>query len=151
MPLAAVLHCWVANSLCVIRLCCHCSVPMSVYSAPDHMVNASKSICGIYVGIFPHWSHQVIFACCFYMAFEQHICCCHIFCSGLLQLITFGCMWSVMWGIYVCYSRRVVWHICNVAVIFVQGYMPRMWNLCKPVPSVTLLVTLSSCELYIMT
>ena len=39
--------------------------------------------------------------------------------------------------LYVDHSRSIVGHMCNVAGIFVQEYMPIIWNVYMPVVMVT--------------
>ena len=41
--------------------------------------------------------------------------------------------------------------MCNVAGIFVQGHMPVICNVCFPVLLVTLLIILSTYQVYILT
>ena len=68
----------------------------------------------------------------------------------MLQFINIEWICTVMWGPYGDYSKSAVGYICNVAGIFVQGHLPVMWNTCKPVLLVTLLIAVSSYEVYIL-
>ena len=40
--------------------------------------------------------------------------------------------------------------MCNVVYIFAQGNMPVTWNVCVPVLLVTLLIVVSSYEVYVL-
>ena len=70
----------------------------------------------------------------------------------MLQFIDFLSIYGVPWGLFVGYSRSVsVIHMCNFTDIFVQGHKPVMWNVYIPVLPVTLVIALSSYEVYIVT
>ena len=58
---------------------------LSVYSTPGDMVDASKFICGIYIGILSPLMHIEQFEYMEYVTFQRHICGWHISSSSMVN------------------------------------------------------------------
>ena len=77
----------------------------------------------IYWNTSPINACNVIWPCGIFVAFEGHTYYWHILCSSMVNKYD---TYTVIWALYVDYSRSAVKHMCNVAGIFLQGHIPVM-------------------------
>ena len=75
---------------------------------------------------YPHWCVSSNFGIWHICGIWGHICCWHIFCSSVVNkccsLLIFVLICTVIWGLYVDYSRSAVGHMCDVVSIFSWAY-----------------------------
>ena len=96
-----------------------------------------------------------IWPCDTFMAFEGHICCWNICGNSMINKVVvhcfvFTCMCGNVGSTCRLYYECSQAYMCDVAGIHVQGHMLIIWNVCIPLLVVTLLIALSSYEVYIV-
>ena len=85
----------------------------SVYSDSATSLTGTTSCVACILAYSPIIACQVIWVYTIFFAYEGHICCGHIFCSGMVNVVSYSSLMGICSNVvYVDYGRNAVGHIC---------------------------------------